>query len=277
MSAPPSSKFRGRRFAAARQGTRQVLLLVAVLLGPTLPVRADDDDESNNGEDFTRPVSRWDLRYRYLENEAFHRQTLILRKDFTLHLNGDWQLATRIDVPVSWSDATTSGDTDFGLGNLLFQAAVIDPVTDRFAWGGGVRATLPTATEDQFGNGKYVLSPIAGARWKLPEISKGSFFQFVARYDSDLGGDADRSHISRLRMSPEVNIALPDRWFVTLFPSQDIAVNFLEGGKWFVPADFLIGRELTDRLVAGVEVSIPVIKEFALYDLKIEARLSFHF
>ncbi len=53
-----------------------------------------------------------------------------------------------------------------------------------------------------------------------------------------MGGEEDRSHVSRLRMAPELNVSLSDKWYVTLFPSQDIAVDFLHGGgKWFVPAD----------------------------------------
>ncbi len=239
---------------------------------------AADEEEPNNGEDFTRPITRFDMRYRFQESSGgVDRDYLILRRDVTFQLNDDWKFATRIDVPLLWSGATSSGHTDFGLGDILLQAGFAKTVTQRFAWGVGARATFPTATEDLFGTGKYQLSPLAGARWKLPEISKGSFFEFVARYDVDIGGEEDRAHISRLRMAPELNIALPDKWYVALFPSQDIAVDFLKGGKWFVPADFLIGRHLTDRIVAGIEVSIPVIKEFDLYDFKVEARLSFHF
>jgi hypothetical protein len=239
---------------------------------------AADDDEPNNGEDFTRPITRFDMRYRFQESSGgVDKDYLILRRDVTFQINENWKFATRVDVPLLWSDAASSGHTDFGLGDILLQAGIVESVNDRFAWGGGGRVTFPTATESLFGTGKYLLSPIAGARWKLPEISKGSFFEFIARYDADIGGDEDRSHISRLRMAPELNVALPDKWYVTLFPSQDVAVDFLKGDKWFVPADFLIGHHLTDRIVAGIEVSIPVIKQFDLYAFKVEARVSFHF
>jgi hypothetical protein len=111
----------------------------------------------------------------------------------------------------------------------------------------------------------------------LPEISAGSFVQLVARYDCDIGGDRNRSHISRLQWSPTVNIALPRDWFVTLFPSQDIAVNFLDGSKWFFPFDFLIGKNLSRRVVTSLEVSVPIVKQYDSYEFKLEARISYFF
>jgi hypothetical protein len=91
---------------------------------------------------------------------------------------------------------------------------------------------FPTASQDQFGSGKYQLQPILGARYKLPELSLGSFAELVARYAFDVDGYGGRSHLSQFRFSPTLSVALPDRWFVTLYPSQDIVVNLLaaQGG-----------------------------------------------
>src|SRR5262249_2033172 len=161
--------------------------------------------------------------------------------------------------------------------DLLVQGVLIDTLTDRFAYGFGLRTLFPTASEDQFGSGKYRLIPLVGARWFLPEISRGSFFEPVVRYDFDVGGDENRSHVSELQMSPTVNIALPDRWFVTLYPSQDIVLNNIGGHRWFIPADFSIGRNITKTAVVSIELSIPMVKEFILYNFKLEARVSWSF
>jgi hypothetical protein len=268
----------GRRSGFLSVG-RWALLMLGT--GCFAALHAEGDEELNNGEDFARPVTRFDLRYRFQEgSDGVDKEFFILRRDVTFGLSEDWQLVTRVDVPLGWSNAMTADNpsrhADFGLGDVLWQAVVVDKVSERFAWGGGLRTVFPTATEDALGSGKYLLSPVAGVRWKLPEISHGSFFQFTARYDSDIGGDDDRSHVSRLRFSPTLNVSLPDRWYVSLFPSQDFAVDFLKGDRWFVPADFLIGRNLTERIVASLEVSVPVIKEFTLYNFKLQARLSLH-
>jgi hypothetical protein len=67
---------------------------------------------------------------------------------------------------------------------------------------------------------------------------------------------------------------LPQRRQVNRKPTgrvaQDIVFNNIKGHDWFVPADLLIGRYLDDRLVASFEISIPIIKEFTLYDLKLD-------
>jgi hypothetical protein len=253
---------------------------IAALL--SLQMRGHAEEELNNGQDFTRPPARFDLRYQFqAKGGGVEQSTFILRLDQPIQLSEQWKLAFRFDLPFVLSNGTSSdnpnGRMGFGTGDFLAQAALIDTVTDRFAYGGGLRMLFPTASEDQFGSGKYRLVPIVGARYKLPELSRGSFLQFVLRYDFDVGGDGSRGHVSRLQCSPTLNIALPKRWFVTLFPSQDIVLNTIGGKRWFVPADFLMGRNLTERVVASVEASVPIVKEFVLYNFKLQARLSYSF
>jgi hypothetical protein len=136
---------------------------------------------------------------------------------------------------------------------------------------------LPTASQDQFGTGRIQLGPIGGIRYSLPEISDGSSVQLVVRYDCDIGGQSGRSHISRLRWSPTFNVNLPQKWFVTVFPSQDIAMNFMDRGKWFFPFDFLVGKRLSRSTLVSLEAGVPLVKQFNLYEFKLQARLSFTF
>jgi len=252
--------------------------------GSAFAASPDDssDNELNNGEDFTRPPARWDLSYQFQDKaDDVEQNTFTLRRDQPFVLGGGWKLATRFDIPFVQNDKTSrdnpNGDTHFGTGDDLVQAILIDSVTDRFAAGAGMRAVFPTANEDQFGAGKYQLLPIAGAREKIPELSVGSFAEVIVRYDTDVGGYGGRSHIKQLQFSPTFNLALPDRWFVTLFPSQDFVVNLQDNDKWFVPADVLIGRNLTKNTVATIEVSVPIVKQYVLYDFKLEAHISFSF
>lgn len=240
------------------------------------------DEDLNNGEDFTRPPARFDFRYRFEDKSGGDtRQLFILRRDQPTRLGDGWELGTRLDVPLVLTDKQSGdnpqGDLTGGLGDALFQATLIHNMTERFALGFGARTFFPTASADQLGTGKYRLLPLLGGRWKLPELSRGSYFQLLGRYDFDVGGDSGRSHISRFQFSPTVSVALPDRWFVTFFPSQDMVVDLLAGGKWFVPLDVSVGRNLSERVVASLEASVPVIKQFTLYDFKLEARLGFSF
>src|SRR5215469_13018631 len=48
--------------------------------------------------------------------------------------------------------------------------------------GGGLRIIAPTGP-DNITSGKWQMMPIVGARTMLPELSAGSYFQGVVRYD----------------------------------------------------------------------------------------------
>ena len=79
-----------------------------------------------------------------------------------------------------------------------------------------------------------------------------------------------------------MNIGLPDRWFVTLFPSYDIRINYGQPesgqtGRLFLPFNALIGRKLSDDIVTSLEVGVPIIKDYPVYKLRVELRVSAKF
>jgi Putative MetA-pathway of phenol degradation len=252
--------------------------------------RAEDDGEVNSGQDITKPVRRFDLRFQYTNAgdistplEEFHPNvcTMTLRTDIPMDLGNGFKFNTRLDLPMSINDVPTrdnpGANTAFNVNDVLVQGLLIKAVNKDFAFGFGTQLIIPTGTDDSFTANRWQLVPTVGTRWSLPQITKGSFFVFGARYAFDFAGDDGRPHTSVLQFSPTLNIALPDRWFVTLFPSTDIRVDLENGGKWFVPADFLIGKMLNKTTVASVEFGIPIIKQFDLYDFKVEARIGFFF
>jgi hypothetical protein len=126
------------------------------------------------------------------------------------------------------------------------------------------------------GTGKFQGAPLVAYRFSLPEISPGSFFLPIARYALDFAGHENRKHIRQLQLEPAFNINLPKRWFLTLFPTADIRYNF-ENHKWFVPFDAMLGKMLTREIVCSLEVSVPIIKAYHLYDFSMETRIGFLF
>jgi hypothetical protein len=97
------------------------------------------------------------------------------------------------------------------------------------------------------------------------------------RYAFDYAADAARPHISVLQLQPQLNIHLPQSWFVEPYPSPDIRINFLDHNKLFLPLDVMLGKLVTPTLVASLEVSAPIVKDYDLYNFKLEARIGFFF
>src|SRR6516165_1295387 len=108
--------------------------------------------------------------------------------------------------------------------------------------GFGARVVAPTA-QDDLGSGKWQIMPGFGVRYSFLEWGDNTYFVPAIRYAVSFAGRASKRDISEPQIAPTFNIGLPDKWFVTLYPSYDIRINYGEPvsgqtGKLFLPADF---------------------------------------
>jgi len=238
--------------------------------------------EVNTGQDVTRPIARVDVRAGYSRaTEGTDTGTFVLRHDRPVRLGDGWTLGLRADLPFVMNDAASraTGEREFagGVGDVLAQAILSRALDERWAVGFGTQVIAPTATRDRFGSGGWRLLPTAGLRYSLSqEISPGSFALAALRYDVDVAGESDRTRRRELQFAPTLNVVLPGHWFVTLFPSTDIRLN-TETGRWFVPANFAIGRVWPGSLVVSAEFGIGIIRDLPVYDHRVELRLGFFF
>ena len=266
-----------------------VTAVLAAILGSRL-ARAEDTGEINEGEDDTRPLARLDIKYQYLnlpsvEND--NTQVITLRVDKPFVLSPEWQLATRFDLPLYITDAVSSdnpnGRTSAGLGDVLLQGLLIHASPQsRFSWLTGARLVFPTASEDQMGTGKWQIISTLGGRYFMPEITPGSWIALITRYGVSFAGDQDRNDIKDLQFAPKLYIQLPGTWFVNFYPATDIRYNLApkrpgDTGRWFVPLDVVGGKMLTKSMIASFEISVPIVNQYKVYDLKLEARVGYFF
>jgi hypothetical protein len=249
----------------------------------------------NNDEDFTRPENLFQLRYEHRtapgtgsEPGTIRTVTtdmVVLRSDGKIDVAPQWTLALRGDLPFVDRNPITAGNPlgEFidGLGDADVQAALIKTLNARWAAGAGVRIVAPTGSPD-LTSGKWRALPIVGARYMLPELSEGSFFAGLVRYDVSFAGDPSTRNVSNLQIAPTLNIALPDRWFVTFYPNPDIRINYgdpITGqtGRLFLPMDLLVGRDLTQTITLSLEIGVPMIRDYPVYDFKTVTRLNVKF
>jgi hypothetical protein len=254
-----------------------------------------NDGQDSTGQDFTSPQNLFQLRYQYKTApgtgslkgsiRTVTTDTLYLRSDFAFDLGSPWKVVFRTDLPFVAKNPISSdhalGDYLYGVGDADFQAALIEQINQQWAAGGGLRIIAPTGP-DNITSGKWQMMPIVGARTLLPELSAGSYFEGVVRYDFSFAGDPTKKNISNLQLWPMLNISLPDHWFFILYPSADIRVNYGDPvtgqtGRLFLPLDFSVGRSLSKNFTVSLEIGIPIIKDYPIYDFKTTTRFNMKF
>ena len=246
----------------------------------------EQQDPDYNGEDFTRPQRSFDTRFTYISSgttSQTDRETWLLRGNWKTDLNNGWKVGLLAQVPVVNKTTFDPNGSfqEFGIGDTTFQVALIHDINRHWAFGFGARLVVPTA-EDSLGSGKWQIMPGFGVRYSFLDFGPDTYFVPVVRYATSFAGDSSRRNISEPQIAPTLNIGLPDRWFLTLYPSNDIRINFggpVSGqtGRLFLPFDFSVGRKITDRLTVSLETSVPMVNDYPVYNFKTELRVVMQF
>jgi len=272
-------------------------LLAAAMAGPgvALAQASTEQNLSTEGgalDQFRPPPNLFQIMYDYKTapgsgsssgtTREVTTQTLNLRYDHAFDMPSGWVMVTRSDLPLLAKNPITSSDPNgdylYGVGDADVQAVLIHDINQRWAFGFGMRVIVPTG-DDALGSGKWQVMPIVGARYALPEINNSSYFEPLLRYDVSVAGDPTKKNIGNLQFAPMFNIGLPDRWFVTFYPSTDIRINFSDPitgqtGRWFVPFDVRVGKKISDNIALSLEIGVPIIKDYPVYDFKAQLRLN---
>jgi len=241
---------------------------------------ADDSKQENLGQSFVNPLSRFDLRVKHLDLlDGQSAEVLTARLDRPFTLANGWKLNTRLSMTSVISDVAGSdnlaGSWRAGTGDLLAQMFLIAPKIGQTSVGFGARMVFPTAGQDQLGRGKYRIVPVA-VMLRFPSwLPAGSFYGVGMRHDISFAGDRRRREIRQLQLVPTLNIALPNRSFLSFF--ETISHDWNGDKGWFVPLDIEYGRKYAPDRAASLRLQIPLINDLDLYDWALEARLSFFF
>jgi hypothetical protein len=254
----------------------------------TVQADTQQEDPDYNGEDFTRPQRSIEFRpeYRTSSGSASETDRWIekLRYNSKLDLGGNWKLGYLLQVPIVEKTTTSfdppSTNRDTGFGGAVAQAALIQTINPNWAYGFGARFVAPG--EDMIGSGKWQVMPGFGVRYSFLELGPDTYFVPVVRYAISVAGDPNRRNISEPQIAPTLNVGLPSRWFVSLYPSNDIRINYgdpISGqtGRLFLPFDAAIGRNLTDKLMVSFEAGVPIVDAYPVYKFKAELRLMLKF
>jgi hypothetical protein len=208
-------------------------------------------EEGNPGDvDPTRPII-FNIREEYYKiNGDTWRNAFILRTD-VIKLGGLRNFLLRFDVPFISTEAGHLRDD--GLGDLYGQLLLIPYTKDGFFFAVGSGLTVPSATENSLGGGKWQVAPltIPGFRFKDP---RGLFFVKVQDYVSFAGQD-DRADIHYMTVQPVLVMRLHDKWWAGV--DSEAKVNWEQDSRWSYKSGFYILRMWTKSFGTWVKPEIP--------------------
>ena len=242
-----------------------------------------------NGLDITRPEKAYvEMRLEDRTSgiaKSLDAQALLLRGGGAVALSGGWKFGWLSEMALVNETMVTSAPPgssgEFGIGDTAFQGVFSRPINEHWGYGFGARLVAPTA-EDSLGTGRWQIMPGLGIRYSFLEFGDDTYFVPKLRYAVSFGGDPSRRNRNEPQIAPTLNIGLPDRWFVTLYPSYDIRINYGDPvpgqtGRLFLPFDAAIGRKIADTATIIWEIAAPMVKDYPVYNFKTELRLTIDF
>ena len=160
---------------------------------------------------------------------------------------GNWNLFNRAIIPIANVDGAIVGANNpspepgkgaRGLGDINY-ALIFSPVDyDTFIWGVGPAITIPSASDNQLGSGKWSTGIAA---MMLRDFGWGNILVRGSQVWS-FAGDSDRKDVNRMVIEPIVSYNMGDGWH--LFTDMIISANWKaeSSNRWIVPLGGGFGR-----------------------------------
>lgn len=260
--------------------------------GTNIALQATDDLPLKAGTHLNAPSYAWEvftpIELASSPNNKTLRIPIWLRLLATTPLSSGWNVnflaySLYIDKWTTKHDNALDIDKtrhDAGRGDAGVQITFTHDLTDRWSAGLGARLQGPTAGpgilansgDAELGSGRWQIMPWFSLRASLTELSEDAYFAPTIRWAESFGGDLERRRISEPQIRPTLHVNISSNWFVTLFPTYAIRINYGgavpgQTGRLFLPIDGLIGYKLTEKMQISLQAATPVVKQYPVYDL----------
>lgn len=151
---------------------------------------------------------------------------------------GNWNYITRTIFPVIYQpDFTSSDDGTWGLGDINASIFLSPAEPGRFIWGAGPVFSLPTATDDTLGSGKWGIGPSAvgvvmPGHWVLGALINNIW---------SFAGDDDRGDVNQMLFQYFINYNFPS-FYLSSAPIITANWEAPDDQRWTVPFGLGIGK-----------------------------------
>jgi hypothetical protein len=142
-------------------------------------------------------------------------------------------------LPQIGGEAEGFGDT-WGLGDINITSFLSPQDSGPITWGFGPSLTIPSATDDVLGSGKWSLGPSFVAL----TIKKPWLVGILLRHQWSFAGASDRSAVDQSVIQPFANFNLDDGWYLVTAPIFVANWQASSSERWVVPVGGGVGKLL---------------------------------
>ena len=168
---------------------------------------------------------------------------------------GEVNLINRFILPAIYSEGQDADDlrradigeagqmslltgSEFGLGDLTYQAFFSPAKSSKWIWGAGPALVLPTATEDRYASDKWSAGPTAVAltmpgKWVLGVLAQNVW---------SFAGDSDAADVNKFLFQYFINYNLDKGWYISTTPVITANWEADSDDRWTIPFGGGVGR-----------------------------------
>jgi hypothetical protein len=175
---------------------------------------------------------------------------------YPLRVHDRWLLINRAIIPalISLPSSITGADDVLGLGDINF-TPFLSPqgLSDKYSWGVGPTLTVPSATDEVLGTGKWSLGPSFVFLMEQGPWVTG----FLIANSWSIGGKSSRPDVNAGVLQPWLYYNFSNGAYVFYEPVITVDWKAEPGEKWTVPVGigvgkiFQIGRQFLNVQIAG--------------------------
>jgi hypothetical protein len=226
---------------------RKILLASLILLvASACPGQEGEPDDDAMIKDSGNPITSV-LNLPVQDNVSFgigeYERTAHLIKiqpiRLTVRTGRVYRIRSRSIIPFAYiPDVNSPTGGTFGLGDIVLTGYFSPHRLGKHIWGIGPVLSLPTATDEKLGSGKWS----AGASAVLLTQRKHWLTGFILLNIWSFAGADDRPEVNRMQIDPLVRYHLGKRWMFVSSPTISADWTAPEGERWLVPVGGGIGR-----------------------------------
>lgn len=131
-----------------------------------------------------------------------------------------------------------SGERAFGLGDWIHASFLTPENQSGFIWGAGMMLSLPTATDEVLGSGRWATGPALRLTFRSGSWNLGA----IAGQRWSFAGDGSRPDVNALMIRGSLRHQLPGDWYLVSAPIITVNWDASPSERWLVPVGGGVGK-----------------------------------